>query len=137
LINTLASQIWEIDVNEESLMVFKGSYQEYQVKQKGVDYASEGSLDLDENPPAYKDHKLTKNQLLAERRKRTARLNEIEKRIATLEDLISSLGKKLVDPPKDPDLIVQLGLEYKDAEKELETLLEEWEILQENTKDDL
>jgi len=130
LINALASQIWEIDVNEENLIVFKGNYEEYQVQLRGEIPTENDEVDQEEVAGDYKGQKLAKNQLLAESRRKTARLQEIENRITVLEDLIRSLGEKLGAPPDDPDLIVKMGLEYKESENELGMLLQEWEDLQ-------
>lgn len=131
LINALASQIWEIDVAEENLNVFEGSYQAYQTKlreeihpEKDLDLISGDSLGN------FKDLKQAKNQALAADRKRASRLEEVEKVIADLERTVSILGEKLGDPPEDSDLLVKMGLEYKAAESELEELLQEWEDLQ-------
>ena len=131
LINALASQIWEIDVSEESLIVFEGPYREY-IGEVLDEMPEMGSEFLDEEPGQanYRDQKEAKNRALAELRKRKARLEEVENRITELEDLISRLAKKLGNPPDDPDLVVKMGLEYKGAETELKELLEEWELLQ-------
>lgn len=130
LINALASQIWEIDVAEENLIVFEGNYQVYHTQMKEHFYP-ENELDVEEDSPGnFKDQKQAKNQALAAERKRTARLLEVENRIADLENSIKLLGEILEEPSEDPDLIVKMGLEYKASETELEELLQEWEDLQ-------
>jgi ATP-binding cassette subfamily F protein 3 len=130
LINSLASQIWEIDVNEENLKVFEGTYQAYQGEEEDdtpLDPVIDSqTFDLDN----YKDQKAAKNQALAEVRKRASRLKEVENRITELEGTLAQLGEKLMEPPEDSDLLVQMGLNYKEAEAELEDLLREWEDLQ-------
>ncbi len=130
LINALASQIWEIDVDEENLEVYEGTYQAYQSLQRGElepekvpDYLS------DEATGSFKDQKQAKNQALAADRKRSSRLKEVENRIAELEKEISMLGKELENPPGDSDLVVEMGFKYKAAEDELGELLLEWEDL--------
>jgi len=131
LINALATQIWEIDVNEESLIVFEGSYQAYQGNLV-EEPASEDLLpDLDPEPfENYKETKTAKNKALAADRKRSARLEEVEELIGQLEDQLTALGKKLANPPDDPGQVASLGHDYKEAESRLEELMVEWEILQ-------
>jgi ATP-binding cassette subfamily F protein 3 len=131
LINALASQIWEIDVHEKYLVVFEGSYQDYQnpylEEQPTV---KDLPLDDEIGIESYRNLKASKNRALAADRKRVARLGEVESRITFLEDRIRVLAELLADPPEDPDQIVKMGLEYKEAEGELQRLLEEWEGLQ-------
>jgi ATP-binding cassette subfamily F protein 3 len=131
LINALASQIWEIDVNEESLLVYEGNYQAFLGNQVQDEEPQELKLDLmPEDTDGYQEIKSAKNKALAADRKRQARLEEVEIRIGELEAALERLGRKLVDPPDDPDQVATLGHEYREAETELEILLNEWESLQ-------
>ncbi|RLD94461.1 MAG: hypothetical protein DRJ13_14880 [Bacteroidetes bacterium] len=129
LINALATQIWEIDVNEESLIVFEGNYQAYQ---GNLVEEPEPEDPLPELEPLenYKEVKSAKNKALAADRKRMARLGEVEDRISELEAALEKLGKKLASPPDIPDQVAALGHEYREAETELEILINEWESLQ-------
>jgi len=87
-------------------------------------------INLDEESlDSYKDKKAAKNRALADDRKRTARLQEVENLISELENLLEELGKTLTDPPDDAGEVVKLGKRYGDTEKELEGLLAEWETL--------
>ena len=132
LINALSSQIWEIDVNVENLILFEGTYQSYQTYLREDKAAALDSHNLDqESLDSYKDKKSAKNRALADDRKRAVRLHEVETRISELENLLEELGKTLVDPPDDAGEVIQLGKRYGAAEKELEQLMEEWETLQE------
>ncbi len=131
LINALASQIWEIDVNEESLIVFEGSYQAYQGNPPDQIEIEDPQPDLDLEPlENYKEVKSAKNKAQAKDRQRTARLEEVEEQIGQLEVQLEGLGKKLADPPNDPGMVASLGHDYREAENELENLMIEWEILQ-------
>lgn len=134
LINALASQIWEIDVNEESLLVYEGNYQAF----LGNQVQEEALQDLDPSPSpedsdGYQEIKSAKNKALAADRKRLARLEEVETRIGELEAALDKLGTKLANPPDDPDQVAALGHEYRKAETELEILLNEWGSLQTET----
>jgi len=130
LINTLASQIWEIDMNEENLILFEGNYHSYQTHLRENRAVAQDLINLDEESlDSYKDKKAAKNRALADDRKRTARLQEVENLISELENLLEELGKTLTDPPDDAGEVVKLGKRYGDTEKELEGLLAEWETL--------
>ena len=132
LINALASQIWEIDVHGESLLVFEGSYQSFLGEQVPEEEPEEiESLFNLEETDSYQEIKSAKNKALAANRRRLARLEEVEDRIGELELLLEELGQKLAHPPDDPDQVAALGHEYRESETELEILLGEWESLQE------
>lgn len=129
LINSLASQIWAIDVHEKGLGVFTGNFQEYLVAQEEQDQKTE---DPNQEPLAassYRAQKAAKNRALAAERKRAARLQEVEDLITELEALLEHLAVALAAPPDSPDEVIQLGKQYATAEQELEDLLEEWERL--------
>ncbi len=132
LINALASQIWEIDVREENLLVFEGNYQAFLGDQAEEEEQEEweGSLDQEETD-TYQDIKSAKNKALADNRKKLVRLEEVEDRISELEAALEKWGKILAKPPDDPDQVAALGHDYREAETELEILMDEWESLQE------
>jgi ATP-binding cassette subfamily F protein 3 len=130
LINSLASQIWEIDVKEAGLIVFEGSYQDYH--QHLEDQHQAEKIEKEENDSSeisYRDQKAAKNRALAQERQRAARLEEVETRIAELETLLEKISLKLAEPPQDPGEVIQLGTKYGEAEQELGKLLGEWEEL--------
>ncbi len=85
---------------------------------------------LIEEGDKYQEIKSAKNKALAADRKRMARLGEVEDRISELEAALEKLGKKLASPPDIPDQVAALGHEYREAETELEILINEWESLQ-------
>ena len=130
LINALATQIWEIDVSGESLLVYEGSYQAFLGNQVQEEEEAEIELDLQmAEADSYQELKSAKNKALATDRKRLARLEEVEARINELETLLKKIGEKLSDPPDDPDQVAALGHDYREAETELEVLMNEWESL--------
>ena len=130
LINALASQICEIDMNEENLIIFEGNYQSYEIHLRENRAAAQDLINLDEESlDSYQDKKAAKNRALADDRKRASRLQEVENLISELENLLEELGKTLTDPPGDAGEVVKLGKRYGDTEKELEGLLAEWETL--------
>jgi predicted nucleic acid-binding Zn-ribbon protein len=63
-------------------------------------------------------------------RRRLAKLQELENKIAALETEMAELGRKLEDPPKDTALVRKWGNRYAALQKEMDLLLWEWEGLQ-------
>jgi ATP-binding cassette subfamily F protein 3 len=134
LINALSSQIWEIDVREENLIVFKGNYQEYQTFLNDDKEEIEDQQGLAGNAESsYQSEKAAKNKALAEIRRRENQLIDIEIRIMELEKQLETIGSVLADPPDNNDEIVSLGKTYRDTEQEIEQLLQEWENLQDQS----
>ena len=65
-----------------------------------------------------------------EERRRLARLQELENKIAALEAELSQIGFRLENPPSDPAKVAQLGQEYQRVQLEMDGWLVEWENLQ-------
>lgn len=135
LINALASQIWKIETDERGLEVFEGGYQRYQKHRLALEDAQAAAAQAEQAQAAaaYRERKAAKNRALAEERRRTDRLEEVEKRITELEGELEELGADLANPPDDPGEVAALGRMYDRAESELDELLAEWETLAEET----
>ena len=130
LINALATQIWEIDVNEAGLQVFNGSYREYQSHREEDAHAGEEVEEIpEESAVAYRSEKISKNRAKAQKRHNEARLKEVEGRIMELEERLMQLGVKLSNPPDDHGKVRLMGQIYAAAEAELDVLMMEWEDL--------
>jgi ATP-binding cassette subfamily F protein 3 len=130
LINALATQIWEIDVDQAGLEVFDGSYQSYQ-NQKREEARAEEAADREEmeKQAAYRAQKEAKNRALARERQRESRLQEVEERIHELEQRLEELGDELENPPDDQEEVLRLGRVYAATQQEIEALMGEWEEL--------
>ncbi|HEX6305604.1 MAG TPA: ABC-F family ATP-binding cassette domain-containing protein, partial [Anaerolineales bacterium] len=122
LIDSLATQIWDIDEDNRTLTVFRGTYSQYRMQREAERAAPEtriGESEADrrpheESPPQMSDYR------------RNIRLSEIEEQISYLEAELAELSAQLQHPPADPDQVQKLGQEYVQAEKEINALLEEW-----------
>ena len=136
LIDSLASQIWEVDPHGKSLIVFKGSYTQYKahkLKMQEVQAAKEGlKKDAgDTSESASEKRKPKKTLSNYERRKINERLSEIEEEIQQLEPQQEAVGAKLESPPADPDEVLRLGEEYVEIQNQIENLMSEWSRLEE------
>jgi hypothetical protein len=65
-----------------------------------------------------------------EERRRIARLQELENKIAALEAELGQVGFRLENPPAEPAKVAQLGNEYQRIQREMDIWLAEWEQLQ-------
>ncbi|MFN2303719.1 MAG: ABC-F family ATP-binding cassette domain-containing protein [Anaerolineales bacterium] len=135
LIDSLASQIWEVDPHGKSLTVFTGSYTQYrayQIKQQELQSAIK--TDINENVHISKTLETKdseKKQLTKyEQRKLRIRLLEIENEVHELEEHMQAVSTTLENPPENPEEVRQLGEKYVSLQNQVEMLLNEWEHLE-------
>jgi hypothetical protein len=65
-----------------------------------------------------------------DKRKRLARLKEIETKIATLEGQLAKLSLQLENPAISPQQVQEWGEDYVQIQNEIQAWLVEWERLQ-------
>ena len=137
LIDSLASQIWEVDPHGKNLQVFKGSYTQYkayQLKLREENLRTEKSTaDPDRVNETSKSKKRPAEKPLSkyERRKMENRLGKIEEEIQALETKQETVSAVLAKPPSDSDRVLQLGEDYVTLQNKIESLMDEWTKLQE------
>ncbi len=127
LIDALGTQIWEIEPDESQLTVFEGTYS--QRKEERERLAALQTAEKIKAAPI-RTTRRSANPAVKEERRRVARLQELENKIATLEQELSQIGYRLENPPADPGKVAQLGKEYQRVQQEMDSWLEEWEKLQ-------
>ena len=131
LIDSLASQIWEVDPQGKSLGVFKGSYTQYKAYQLKM-----AEVKAKEDQKEEKNTKVTEHNSQSqrgskplskyERRKAKIRQAEIEKHIGTLESQLKTIAETLANPPTKSDQVLELGEQYVSLQEEIESLMAEW-----------
>ena len=135
LIDSLATQIWEVDPQGKNLVVFEGSYTQFkahklslQERQNRVTSQSMQRVDSARNG----QEAIRQGQGLTnfERRKMQERILEIEVEIHRLEEHQAELSAMLENPPEDPNEVWQLGEQYVFLQEKIETLLSEWAELE-------
>ena len=128
IIDALGTQIWEINKEEETLEIFQGTYSEFRNYHDAIKAASI-THDKDrgsERITSRKEERAAKNRALAKERHRISRIKEVESRISVLEKRLSFISEKLAAPPKEQDIVQQLGDDYLEIQNELEALITEW-----------
>ena len=134
LIDSLATQIWEVDSQGRTLHVFKGSYTEYRVQQ--VKQAEQQAVALDSGPETETEQRRptvrTEKKALSkyEQKKTRNRLAAIEREVAALEADQALVSSALENPPEDPIQVQRLGEKYVDLQTQVDTLLAEWAKLE-------
>jgi len=127
LIDALGTQIWEVEPDESTLTLFEGTYSQRRLERERL-----AGLRVLEEPKAVTPHlsRRSTDPALKEERRRVARLQELENKIALLEAELSQIGFRLENPPTDPTKVAQLGKEYQRIQLEMDARLAEWERLQ-------
>jgi ATP-binding cassette, subfamily F, member 3 len=134
LIDSLSSQIWEVDPQGKTLHVFKGSYTQY--KAHTIKLQEVQSVDGSGESKAVKritksgpGESPTRTLSKHERKVIQARLDLIEKRIQALEIDQAHISSVLENPPSDANQVLRLGEAYVALQKQVEDLLVEWSAL--------
>ena len=127
LIDALATQIWEIEPDESSLDVFKGTYSELRARREAVEQTTREKASA---KPASARPMRVSSSASKEERRRLAKLQELENAIAALDKKLAELGRELEDPPAEKGAVAKLGREYASVQKKMDEKLVEWEKLQ-------
>jgi ATP-binding cassette subfamily F protein 3 len=131
LIDALGTQIWEIEPDESKMSFFIGTYSQRREERErlaGLQFAEQ--VPQKNNATGFPTVKRTANAAQKEERRRLAKNQELENKIAALEAEMAELGCKLENPPADTALVRKWGNQYTEMQKEMDLLLWEWEGLQ-------
>jgi ATP-binding cassette subfamily F protein 3 len=128
LVDALASQVWEVKVDAQSLLVYEGSYSEYKSW-----LSAQNSLETEKNKAQEQSTHKTYGQraVSREERERKKQQYQIEVKIASLEAQLQALEEILANPPQKPDELRQLTTRYASLQKQLEQKFNAWAKLAE------
>ncbi len=129
LIDALGTQIWEIEPDETRLTTFEGTYSQRKEERERL-AALHAAEQADQDSKSRAHARKTTDPSAREERRRLARIQELENKIAALEEDLSQLGFRLENPPPDPGKVGKLGREYAHVQYEMDLLINEWEGLQ-------
>ncbi len=131
LIDALASQIWDVDPQAETLHVFKGSYTEFKAEKAAK--TAQILSGLKEELSSHKSSRTVKTSTQAlsrnQERRIRSRMSRLESSIDALELDLKHISAQLEDPPDDPGKVQQLGQTYVEIQSQIDKLLSEWESL--------
>lgn len=129
LVDALATQIWEVDPDENHLTVFKGTYSQMKEEREKEAARAEELRNQEASDNRQKTRRRATSQSVKDERRRAARLQELENGIAALERQLADLSTQLENPPTDATEVTRLGEEYAALQKEMDEKLGEWEKL--------
>jgi ATP-binding cassette subfamily F protein 3 len=129
LVDAIATQIWEIDTDESHLIIFKGTYSQLK-EDREKELARQSAAESVVADTRKKDSPKAKSTTTKEERQRIAKVQKVENSIAVLEAELGKIGSQLENPPRDADEVMKLAKEYDRVQKEMDSLLAEWEGLQ-------
>lgn len=136
LIDSLASQIWEVEPQGQTLQVFKGSYTEYRATSMKMDapsvitnHQTKAAAHASRRPAS--GSKSKKGLSKYEEKKLRNRRSVIERNIQLLDSQQALVSESLARPPADQDEVLRLGEAYMSFQKQMEALLAEWAQIEE------
>jgi ATP-binding cassette, subfamily F, member 3 len=127
LIDALGTQIWEIEPDESQLTIFEGTYSQRREERERL--AAMRAAEVRETITT-KVIRRSVDPAIKEERRRIARIQELENKIATLDEQMAEIGRKLEHPPLDTAIVRKWGNQYTSMQKEMDILLAEWDGLQ-------
>jgi len=139
LVDALATQIWEINPDENQMTAFNGTYSQMKEEREkeAARLAEEGVQSLREASPrgqtlavSTKSRRLPTSESVKAERRKMAQLQELENTIAALEAQLANLSTQLESPFVKPNEVAVLGKEYERVQKEMDEKLAEWEKMQ-------
>ncbi|MCL4530307.1 MAG: ABC-F family ATP-binding cassette domain-containing protein [Chloroflexi bacterium] len=126
LVDALAMQIWEVNADENRLMVFKGTYS--QMKEEREKEAARNAVGAERRSTPTPKQRISSSS--KEERRKIAQMQELENTIAALEAELANLGAQLESLFVNPNEVAVIGREYERVQKEMDEKLAEWEGMQ-------
>ena len=127
LIDALGTQIWEIEPDESQLTFFEGTYSQRREERERLAGLRAAEAAQTSTPRAARR---IADPAAKEARRRIARLQELENKIAAVEIQMAELGRKLEKPPQDTALVRKWGNQYAALQTEMDAWMSEWDGLQ-------
>jgi len=123
LVDGVATQIWEVEPDQKTMRVFKGSYSELR-----ADQAQERSREENQKnrENVFQSAGETENR---QKRVNPVVLEKMEAAISSLESELDSVGKELENPSGSAAEIESLGKRYMEIKTALDAKWEEWHAM--------
>ena len=128
LVDALATQIWEVNPDENQMTAFNGTYS--QMKDEREKEAARMATTIADSRITTPAKPKTQSAKTKDERRRLAQLQELENTIAALEKDLANLSAQLESPLVSASEVVKISKEYERIQKEMDVKLGEWEGLQ-------
>jgi ATP-binding cassette, subfamily F, member 3 len=133
LIDSLATQIWEVLPNSGTLRMFNGTYSEYKTTLAEEAAAQAAAAEANLKPQAKNETPAEKTAPAGlsknEQYRRQKAVEALENEIAELEARLKRVSTELENPPGDFNRVEALGQEYLQLQSQLEERYATWENL--------
>ncbi len=123
LVDAVATQIWEVQPEHQSMLIFEGNYSLFKSRQvedkaQAAGEANSGKKNDDGQPRRRASGRLNPRQLRA-----------MEARISALEEELAEVSAKLEKPLEAAESVADLGQKYMAVKNRLDTEWEKWNDL--------
>ncbi len=130
LVDALATQIWDIQPDESTLFIFKGTYSQMRDERERLSALAAQTETFTRQVETQRRPTPGRDPGAKEERRRLARLQELENTIASLESKLAEISHKLENRLVESTEVLHLGQEYQSVQKEMDLKLSEWEEMQ-------
>lgn len=130
LVDALATQVWDIQTDESTLSIFKGTYSQMHEERERLEALATQEETTIRQSETQRKPIIGRDTGSKEERRRLARMQELENNIANLETRLADISSKLEDRQVSPAEIIKLGNEYQLVQKEMDLKISEWESMQ-------
>ena len=130
LVDALSTQIWEIQPDESTLSIFKGTYSQMREERERLAALEAQTEAVFRQADAQRKPTASRDPIAKEQRRRLALVQELENIISILEGRMADITRKMENRALDPAEVVKLGKEYQLVQKEMDQKLAEWEEMQ-------
>ena len=130
LVDALATQIWEVNPDENQMTAFNGTYSQMK-DEREKEAARSVAHEIISTPRRGRLASRSAPTTNINERRRLAQLQELENTIAALEKDLANLSTQLESPLVSASEVVKISKEYERIQKEMDEKLAEWEGMQE------
>ncbi len=131
LIDSIATQVWAIDVGEKRLRAWEGNYSAYIAAREAAKTEKQAPTDTRLANQRHREKSKEARRKRKEAEKRQQQARALEDRIHALEKEQEAITRQLEEASlaQRVDEVQRLGERYQALEQELETLIETWAAL--------
>ncbi len=131
LIDSIATQVWAIDVNEKRLRAWKGNYSAYIAAREAARSEKQVTTEIKRANQRHREKSKEARRQRKEEEKRQQQAQALEDQIHALEKELEVITQQLEEASlaQRVEEVQRLGERYQAVEREMEELIESWAAL--------
>jgi ATP-binding cassette subfamily F protein 3 len=131
LIDSIATQVWAIDVNEKRLRAWEGNYSAYIAAREATKSEKQATTDVKLANQRHREKSKEARRKRKEEEKRQQQAQALEDEIHALEKELEAITRQLEEASlaQRVDEVQRLGERYQAVERQMEDLIETWAAL--------